>query len=268
MRARRVSAGAAAVSVVVGVVLVRLLRTRRDSRAGEVVAPSEMVAAARDDSAQPGSPSELSLRVLLSRVSDNFATAYQTIAAIIQGVALVVLVTTSAHAIFGGAVGSQTAVAASQAVAVFVIIIVTTDQWFQLASATRWLPSTFDTAVPYLVGAGEAIAALSLGDNTRWWGAICWSLLAGAIAFTHSAVRATPEGFEGIEEFYRRFVRDVRRSRDICAVLCAYAGALAVTSALTHLSPWLYVAAPWVVTAAAIVRVGQLGWGGVSASTT
>ena len=102
----------------------------------------------------------------------------------------------------------------------------------------RWLPSTIDTAIPCLIGAGEATAALSLGDNTRWWDGISWSMLAGAVAFGHSAV---------------------------CAALPAYAVALAVTSALAHLSPWLYVAAPWAVTAAAIVRVGQVRWGGVSA---
>ncbi|HXW46665.1 MAG TPA: hypothetical protein VEL03_17880, partial [Streptosporangiaceae bacterium] len=135
--------------------------------------------AARQSSAEPQSPDALSLRVLFSRIEDNFATAYQTMTAIIQGVALVVLVSTSAHAIFGRASGSQVAIAASQAVTVFVVIIVTTDQYFQLAAATRWLPSTFDTAIPYLIGVGEAIAALSLGDNTRWWGSIAWSLLAG-----------------------------------------------------------------------------------------
>jgi hypothetical protein len=183
--------------------------------------------------------------------------------AIIQGVALVVLVTTSAHAVFGNGSGFQIATAASQAVAVFVIIIVTTDQFFQLSAATRWMPSTIDTAIPYLIGAGEAIAALSLGDNTRWWASISWSLLAGAIAFGHSAVRATRQGFEGIEEYYRHFVGDVRRSRNICAALCAFAAALAVTSGLWRSSSWLYVAAPWAVTGAAIVRVGQLRWGGV-----
>ena len=135
--------------------------------------------AARQSSAERESPDPVSLRVLLSRIEDNFATAYQTMTAIIQGVALVILVTTSAHAVFGGAPGSQVAIAASQAVTVFVIIIVTTDQYFQLAAATRWLPTTFDTAIPYLIGVGEAIAALSLGDNTRWWGSIAWSLLAG-----------------------------------------------------------------------------------------
>ena len=132
--------------------------------------------------------------MLRERISDNFATGYQTMTAIIQGVALVVLVTASARAIFGTASGSQVATAASQAVAVFVIIIVTTDQFFQLAAATRWLPTTFDTAISNLIGAGEATAALSLGDNTRWWGGISWSLLAGAFAFGHSAARATPKG--------------------------------------------------------------------------
>ena len=150
----------------------------------------------------------------------------------------------------------------------FVIIIITTDQYFQLAASTRWLPSTIDTAIPYLIGAGEAIAALSVGDNTRWWGAISWSFLVGVIAFGHSAVRATPEGFEGIEGYYRYFVRNVRRTRDLCAALCAYAVALALTSAFAHPSAWLYIAAPWVVTAAAIVRVGQVSWGGPTAVNT
>jgi len=223
---------------------------------------------ARQSSAEREPPDPLSLRVLFSRIEDNFATAYQTVTAIIQGVALVILVTTSARAVFGGSSGSLVAIAASQAVTVFVIIIVTTDQFFQLAAATRWLPSTFDTAIPYLVGAGEAIAALSLGDHTRWWGSIAWSLLAGTIAFWHNAVRATPQGFEGIEDYYRRFVRGVRQSSYICAALFAYAVALAVTSALADLSPWLYIAAPWVVTAAAAVRVTQVRWGGVPAQGT
>jgi len=253
---------AAVVSLVVGTLILRFLRASGDARTFDEIEQPGIVAAPHSG-AEPESPDPLSLRVLFTRIEDNFATGYQTVTAIIQGVALVILVTTSAHAVFGGASSSQVATAASQAVAVFVVIILTTDQFIQLTAATRWLPSTIDTAIPYLVGAGEAIAALSLGDNTRWWGAISWSLLAGAIALGNSAVRATPEGFEGIDEYYRHFIRDVRRSRDICVVLCACAVALAVTSALAHLSPWLYVAAPWVLTTAVIVRGGQVRWGGL-----
>jgi hypothetical protein len=266
MRAKRQSAAvvAAVVSLVVGLLLLRFRRAGRDARRSDQARRPRIVAAP-DSGAEPGSSDLPSRRVLISRVEDNFATGYQTVTAIIQGVALVALVTTSAHAIFGSASSSQVTTAASQAVAVLVIIIFTTDQFFQLAATTRWLPSTIDTAIPYLLGIGEATAALSLGDNTRWWGAISWSLFAGAIAFGNSATRATPEGFEGIEEYHRRFVRDVRRSRDISAALCAYAIALAVTSALAHPPQWLYVAAPWVVTSSAILRVTQVRWGGLSA---
>jgi hypothetical protein len=245
-------------------VFLRFLRSGGVARTRHQIANAATVAAPRDD-ARPDTADPQSLRVLLNRIEDNFATGYQTMTAIIQGVALVILVTTSAHAVFGRAATSQVVTAASQAVAVLVIIIITTDQFFQLATATRWLPTTVDTAVPYLIGVGEAVAALSLGDNTRWWSSISWSMLAGVIAFGHSAARATPQGFEGIEDYYGRFVRDVRRSRDICLALCAYAVVLAVTSTLAHLSPWLYAAAPWVITAAAIIRIRQLRWGGVPA---
>jgi hypothetical protein len=255
----------AVVSVAVGTLVLRFLRARGDARRyAEIGTPG--IVAAQHGGAKRKSPDPISLRVLLRRIEDNFATGYQTITAIIQGVALVLLATTSAHAVFGIRPGLQVATAASQAVAVFVIIIVTTDQFFQLTASTRWLPGTIDTAIPYSIGAGEAIAALSLGDNTRWWGAIAWSFLVGVIAFGHSAARAAPEGFEGIEVYFRQFVRDVRRTRNLCAALCAYAVALATTSALVHLSPWLYLAAPWVITAAALVRVGQVGWGSPSAS--
>lgn len=265
MSARRQSAPvlAALASLVVGALLLRFLRAHGDAGPRSHVTELETVATPHQG-AEALSRDMRSLGALFARIEDNFATGYQTMTAIIQGVALVVLVTTSAHAVFGSAPGSEVAEAASQAVAVLVIIIVTTDQFFQLASTTRWMPSTFDTAIPYLVGIGEAIAALSLGDNTRWWGAIAWSLLAGATAFGNSAVRATAAGFEGIEQYYRRFVRDVRRSRDICAALSAYAVALAVASGVAHLSPWLYIAAPWAITAAAVARVSQVRWGGVS----
>jgi len=135
------------------------------------------MAAALRGAAEPRPPDPAGLRVLRDRISDNFATGYQTMTAIIQGVALVVLVTASAHAVFGTASSSEVATAASQAVAVFVIIIVTTDQFFQLAAATRWLPTTFDTAIPYLIGAGEATAALSLGATPAGGAASpgrCW----------------------------------------------------------------------------------------------
>lgn len=254
---------AAVASVAVGAVFLRFLRARGETQSCEEIGRSE-IAAAQHRGADRESPGPPNLRVLLGRIEDNFATGYQTITAIIQGVALVVLVTTSASAVFGTTSSSQIATAASQAVAVLVIIIITTDQFFQLTAATRWLPSTVDTAIPYLIGAGEATAALSLGDNTRWWASISWSLLAGVVGFGHSAVRATPEGFEGIEDYYWYFVRNVRRTRDLCVALCAYAVALAMTSALAHPAAWLFVAAPWVVTAAAIVRVSQLRWGGVA----
>ena len=262
MRAKRQSTAviAAVVSVAVGALFLRFLRARGETQSCVEIGKSGIVAA-QHSGADRESPDPLSARVLVRRIEDSFATGYQTMTAIIQGVALVILVTTSASAVFGSTSSSQVATAASQAVAVLVIIIFTTDQYFQLTAATRWLPSTIDTAIPYLTGAGEAIAALSLGDNTRWWGGIAWSLLAGVIGFGHSAVRATPEGFEGIEDYYRHFVRDVRRARNLCAALCLYAVALAMTSALAHPSPWLYVAAPWVIAAAAIVRVGQVRWG-------
>lgn len=233
---------AAVWSVAVGAFFLRFLRARANAhRFAEIGKPGLL--AAQHRGAEQESPDPVSLRVLFSRIEDNFATGYQTMTAIIQGVALVVLVTTSAHAIFGSTPGTHVAIAASQAVAVLVIIAA--DHFFQLTAATRWLSSTLDTAIPYLIGAGEASAALSLGDNTRWWVSISWSLLAGAFAFGHSAVRATPAGFEGIENYYRYFVRNVRRTRNLCAALCAYAVALAITSALAHLSPWLCIAASW-----------------------
>ena len=256
---------AAVVSVAAGTLFLRFLSARAEAQRCEKTDEPGIVAE-EHRGAKREPPDPPSLRVLFRRIEDTFATGYQTMTAIIQGVALVVLVTTSGHAVFGGTSSSQVAAAASQAVAVFVIIIFTTDQFFQLTAATRWLPSTIDTAIPYLAGAGEAIAALSLGDSTRWWGAISWSLLAGAIAFGHSAAQAAPEGFEGIEDYYRQFVRDVRRSRNLCAALCVYAIALALTSALAHPPPWLSIAAPWVITAAAVVRVVQVRWGGVPAA--
>jgi hypothetical protein len=262
MRCKHVSAAAAIASVVAGMLLLRFRRIRHEAREGEAIAPSDTLAA-RQSSTERESTGQLSRGVLFGRIEDNFATGYQTMTAIIQGVALVLLVSTSAHAVFGSPSRSQVATAASQAVAVFVIIIVTTDQFFQLATATRWIPTTFDIAVPYLVGAGEATAALWLGDDTRWWASIAWFWLAGAIAYAHTAVRSTPKGFEGIKEYHLRFIRSARRSRDICAALCACAGVLAVTTALVGLPPWLYVASPWALTAALIVRASQLRWAGV-----
>jgi hypothetical protein len=169
VRAKRQSMAvlAAVVSVAVGAVFLRFLRARGETQSCEEIGRSG-IAAAQHCGADRESPDPPSPRVLLGRIEDNFATGYQTITAIIQGVALVVLVTTSASAVFGTTSSSQIATAVSQAVAVLVIIIITTDQFFQLTAATRWLPSTIDTAIPYLIGAGEATAALSLGDNTRW----------------------------------------------------------------------------------------------------
>lgn len=141
---------AAVVSVALGTLFLRFLRARAGTRRRDEIAKPGMAAA--QHRAEQVSPDPLSEGVLLSRIEDNFASGYQTMTAIIQGVALVVLVTTSAHAVFGSASSSQVATAASQAVAVFVIIIITTDQFFQLTAATRWLPSTIDTAIPYLAG--------------------------------------------------------------------------------------------------------------------
>jgi hypothetical protein len=262
MSSKRLSMAAAIASVVVGLLLLRFHSTKDDTRAGGSITPSD-VPAVLLNRAELQSPGLHSRSVLFSRIEDNFATGYQTMTAIIQGVALVLLVSTSAGAVFASASSSQVATAASQAVAVFVIIIVTTDQFFQLATATRWIPTTFDIAIPYLVGAGEATAALWLGDNTRWWAAITWFWLAGAVAYAHTAVRSTAKGFEGVKEYHLRFVRSARLSRDVCAALCLCAGALAVTTAVVGLPPWLCIASPWLLTAALIVRASQLRWAGV-----
>jgi hypothetical protein len=144
---------------------------------------------------------------------EDFKGGYQTVVAIIQGVAFVILTSTAFTEIRASITGDHavaSAVISIQALVTLSVIIIVTFEYFDLAGAVVWSPGFFDVIIPYILGVGEVAQATWLGDNTLWWGSLSFLLLASTVAFQYSAIRAKPEGFRDLR-YHRYFRKIVKR---------------------------------------------------------
>jgi hypothetical protein len=180
----------------------------------------------------------------------DFKGGYQTVVAIIQGVAFVVLTSTAFGGIRASITGDNAVASVDKSIQALVtlsVIIIVTFEYFDLAGAAVWSPGFFDVAIPYILGVGEVAQATWLGDNTLWWGSLSFLLLASTVAFQYSAIRAQPEGFRDLR-YHRYFRKTVKRLALASLVTLTFAIAVCIASICAHLSPWFYVALPSVAT--------------------
>ena len=189
--------------------------------------------------------------LLRKRISDIFSAGYLTLVAIIQGVAFGVVLSTARHAVFSGPVDSRLT-SLAQTLAVLVAIIVVTNQYFLLTEMVRWTPTVLDTVIPYALGMGEVGSALTVGDNSLWWGAVSILIFASVMSFLYSGMRATEEVFGSMKDLHRSFRRSVRFQTLICGFLLLCSTGVTLLSIYTSLPTKFYILAPCALSAGGI----------------
>jgi hypothetical protein len=126
---------------------------------------------------------------LKDRISDLFPGGYLTLIAIVQGVALVILLEEVKQEVFTGESVLHRLTAASHALGVFTAIVIITHRYFLLTAIYRWRPTPIDTLLPYALGASEAMMAAMIGNNAGWWIALSVLFLVAMASFTHTLLR-------------------------------------------------------------------------------
>jgi hypothetical protein len=182
---------------------------------------------------------------------DDFKGSYQTLVAIIQGVAFGALGLASLpalHASIAEGRVAQCVTITTQALVTLIAIIIVTNEYFELTRAGYWYPTVVDTAIPYVLGAGEFLAAGWVGNNSSWWGSLSFFLAASAAAFKHSAFKAKMGRFRD-EEAYRIFIRSVNNLFTASVITLAFAAAVCLASIYSDLSTWFYAVAPLIAAA-------------------
>ncbi|HET9897368.1 MAG TPA: hypothetical protein VFQ44_20755 [Streptosporangiaceae bacterium] len=178
------------------------------------------------------------------RVGDIFPQGYLTALAIIQGVALGVLLTVTQAQWYRSAELIHHIMIATQATSVFIAIVVVTHRYILLTIMARWIPSTFDTLIPFSLGVGEIGSALSIGRPAAWWSGTLVFALAGIGAFAHSRIRASIEAFENMTQLYWRFRRITLRAIWILSLQAAISVVMFAGSFVTAWSGWAPALAP------------------------
>jgi transposase-like protein len=220
------------------------------------IAPGNRPGAA-EDKGQSGyeALAPLNNDILKQRISDLFPNGYLALIAIVQGVALAVLLEEVNQEVFTGQQSLlHRLTAASQAFGVFTAIVIITHRYFLLTAVNRWRPSPIDTLLPYALGASEAAMALMIGNNAGWWLALSVLFLVAMASFTHTLIRENEALYGDLHRLYVANRRAIKLQLINCSVLMPVSmcfGLLSIYSTL--LPPLFHALAPWAIIAAVSV---------------
>ncbi len=184
----------------------------------------------------------MDLGILRKRVAELFPGGYLTLIAIIQGVALGVLLNSVNSQVFSASTPLHRLTAAAQAFGVLAAIVIITHRYFLLTATVRWGPTVLDTFFPYALGVGEVSAALLIGNNAGWWAAVSVLFLAAVSSFAHTLARATDEMFGGLDLLRAQFRHAIKLQLRNCSVLAVLSGAIVPVTIYTTLPSAFYVA--------------------------
>lgn len=214
---------------------------------------------------QPGDILEaLTTEILRKRTVDIFPAGYLTVMAIIQGVALGLLLQQLLGA--GGVFESQhPVILISQGIASFLAIVVASYEYLWFTTIMRWTPTFLDTLVPYLLGVAEIVPVLLLGRFRWWW--ICTVVLfaVGGLAFWHTIWRSSPGMFEdprpaaqsshGSHPGYPGLLRLLWKLVGSCAAMTVVGVVIYILMINVRVPSWTDAVLPWIVTLSASVIV-------------
>lgn len=208
----------------------------------------------------------LTTETLRKRTLDIFPAGYLTVMAIIQGVALGLLLQQLLGAGGGGVFRSpHPGALISEAVASFLAIVVASYEYLWFTTIMRWTPTFLDTLVPYLLGVAEIVPVLLLGRFTWWWISTVVLFAVGGLAFWHTIWRSSPGMFEdprpaaqaGRDSHpgYRVLLRLLRKLVGSCGAMTAGGIVIYVLMINFRVPGWTDTVLPWFVTLSASVIV-------------
>jgi hypothetical protein len=186
-----------------------------------------------------GTIEPFSAGVLKRRIIEVFPAGYLTMIAIIQGVALGAAIVTTQQQLHDqpGTINRFTVV--SQALSVFVAIVVITHRYLILTIDDRWAPTIFDTLIPYALGVGEITTAVVIGRNVTWWIAVSVLFLAAAGTYAHTYIRVPGAPLQGSDR------KSIRIRMIYCCALLGYSATVAALAAVDLIPGWLGIILPY-----------------------
>ena len=185
----------------------------------------------------------LSTRVLRQRSIDSFPAGYLTFIAIIQGVALGIVVTETVKRT-GDASGYLAVLdILGQGIFTFVSIVVVTYEYLWFTTIMRWTPTFRDTLIPYVLGLGETVPPLLMGTGARWWASASVFIGLAVVAFIHTLSKATEEMFEKRTELHRPLIILFLRLIAMCLLGTLYSVGICIWILLGAYA-WVPPAAP------------------------
>jgi hypothetical protein len=194
-----------------------------------------------------GAIEPLSREILRRRISDTFSGGYLTVIAIIQGVALGILLSTIQHQFSEATTLPSHLTVAGQGLATFAAIVIITQQYLILAALVRWTPTALDTVIPYALGAGEIGISLLVGHIATWWASFAVLLLVAIGAFSYSLIRGNANVFGDLIAIHRQYRDSLKLQIVVCTALAVVCVTISLLSSLSVRATWLYVIAPIVV---------------------
>ncbi|MFG1867046.1 hypothetical protein [Micromonospora arborensis] len=134
-------------------------------------------------------------QVLRTRSIEIFPQGYLMNISIIQGVALSVLVVETVNALTRADNPLPLTPTLAQSSLTLACLIVVSYEYLWFSTILRWTPTFRDTAIPVVLGVGEIVPPLLLGNARAWWIATAVFALLGAMAFINTVTRLDPGMF-------------------------------------------------------------------------
>jgi Restriction endonuclease len=136
----------------------------------------------------------LTTPTLRRRTIEIFPMGYLTIIAIIQGVALDIVLTAAVHYMI--ARHSDVPVYLCQGITGLFCIIVVSYEYLWFTTIMRWTPTFFDTLMPYVLGAAEIVPPLVITKFDLWWLSTIALMFFGGCAFCYTVFRSSQAMFD------------------------------------------------------------------------
>ena len=241
----------AALGVAVGIFLAR--EPRKIVMDSELEGCSQPPRPSNTDNSPAGFLEPLSLAALRKRIDDVFSGGYLTALAIIQGVALGLLLSIGQQQWILSHTFSGYVTVVTQAVSVFVVIVIVTHRYLLLTMMARWMPTVFDTLIPFALGSGEILTALLIGHRIAWWGGVLVFSVAAAGAYLHTRIRISSGSFGNLHQIYVRMRRVTGRALATMIALGVLSTTILIVNQLIVYPTWFYMISPLIYGASAMV---------------
>jgi hypothetical protein len=165
------------------------------------------------------SDKSLEIDILSDSMPEILPTGYQTIIAIIQGVALGILINAAAPLILKPASLSSRIENVGQLASALSSIVIVSYEYLWFTPIMRWAPRFLDCLIPYVLGIFETVPILLMNKSSQWWMAMAVFLAISAGAFGRSYFRYSKEIFNNNDNEFQEIRRLLRKLIGSCILL-------------------------------------------------